>query len=112
MGVPLLSCEMDVCAGGGYRVAFGQDATEPMIFFGRYIDVVPNARLVWTNEESEDAAMTTVTFEDKGEGTLLVLYELYPSKKALDGAIAGMAEVMAEQFDQLDALLAALDQNV
>src|SRR4051794_25344705 len=82
-GVPMLSCDMDVRVGGGYRVAFGTDASEAMEFFGKYLDVVPNARLVWTNEESEDAAVTTVTFEAKGDKTLLVLHELYPSKEAL-----------------------------
>src|SRR6187401_2585255 len=73
-GVPLLSCEMDVRVGGGYRVAFGQDASKPMVFFGKYIDVIPNSRLVWTNEESDDAPVTTVTFEEEGDKTLLVLH--------------------------------------
>ena len=61
-----------------------------MAFFGRYIEVTPHSRLVWTNEESDDGAVTTVTFEEKGGKTLLVMHELYPSKEALDGAIAGM----------------------
>jgi len=108
MGVPLLSCEMDVRVGGGYRVAFGQDASSAMEFFGKYLEVIPNARLVWTNEESEDAAVTTVTFEDKGDVTLLTLSELYPSKEALDEAVEGMEGGMPEQFEQLDELLAAL----
>ena len=88
MGVPLLSCEMDVRTGGKYRLEFGQDASNSWAFFGKYIEVIPNARLVWTNEESEDAAVTTVTFEEMGDKTLLVLYELYPSKEALDEACA------------------------
>jgi uncharacterized protein YndB with AHSA1/START domain len=108
MGVPLLSCEMDVRVGGGYRVAFGRDASEPMVFFGKYIEVIPNARLVWTNEESDDAAVTTVIFEEKGDKTLLVLHELYPSKEALDAAIEGMEGGMPEQFEQLDELLVSL----
>ena len=111
-GVPLLSCEMDVRVGGGYRVAFGQDASKPMIFFGKYIDVIPNSRLVWTNEESDDGAVTTVTFEEKGGKTLLVLHELYPSKEALDEAIAGMEGGMPEQFEQLDELLVTLGASV
>jgi len=41
---------------------------------------------VWTNEESPDGPMTTVTFEEKDGKTLLVLRELYPSKQALDDA--------------------------
>ncbi|MBB3412360.1 uncharacterized protein YndB with AHSA1/START domain [Rhizobium sp. BK316] len=107
MGVPLLSCRMDVRVGGGYRVAFGHDASSATEFFGKYLEVIPNARLVWTNEESDDAAVTTVTFEEKDGKTLLTLHELYPSKEALDEA-SGMEGVMSEQFEQLDELLLTL----
>jgi uncharacterized protein YndB with AHSA1/START domain len=107
LGVPLLSCEMDVRAGGGYRVTFGHDASSAMAFFGKYLEVIPNARLVWTNEESDDAAVTTVTFEEEGDQTRLILRELYPSKQALDDA-SGMEGTMSEQFAQLDELLVAL----
>src|SRR5919197_3747431 len=65
-GMSLLSCEMDVRVGGKYRLVFGNDASQPMEFFGRYIEVTPNSRLVWTNDESDDGAVTTVTFEEKG----------------------------------------------
>jgi uncharacterized protein YndB with AHSA1/START domain len=108
VGVNMLSCEMDVRTGGGYRVVFGSDPANSMAFFGKYLEVIPNARLVWTNEESEDAAVTTVTFEEKGGKTLLVLRELYPSKEALDAAGTGAADAMPEQFAQLDELLVAL----
>lgn len=108
MGVPLLSCEMDVRTGGKYRLVFGQDAANSWAFFGKYIEVIPHARLVWTNEEDEDGAVTTVTFEEKGGRTLLTLHELYPSKEALDEAISGMEGGMPEQFEQLDELLVTL----
>jgi uncharacterized protein YndB with AHSA1/START domain len=108
-GMSLLSCEADVRAGGKYRFAFGEDGLEVMAFFGRYVEVIPNARIVWTNEESDEGAVTTLTFEDKGGQTLLVLHELYPSKEALDRTIAGMEDGMPEQFEQLDALLVTLD---
>src|SRR5438094_3200572 len=111
-GMSLLSCEMDVRVGGKYRLVFGNDASEPMEFFGRYIEVTPNSRLVWTNDDSDDGAVTTVTFEEKGGKTLLVLHELYPSKEALDGAIAGMEGGMPEQFEQLDELLVTLGASV
>ena len=111
--VPLLSCEMDVCTGGGYRLAFGQEAENSMAFFGKYLDVLPHSRLVWTNEESDDGAVTTVTFEDKGGKTLLVMHELYPSKEALDEAMAsGSTTGWSEQFEQLDALLVTLGASV
>jgi uncharacterized protein YndB with AHSA1/START domain len=112
LGVPLLSCEMDVRTGGGYRLEFGQDASSAMAFHGRYIEVVPDSRLVWTNEEGEDGAVTTVTFEEERGRTFLTFRELYPTKEALDEALAGMEGGMAEQFEQLDSLLAALGAKV
>ena len=111
IGVPLLSCEMDVRTGGSYRLEFGHDAANTMAFFGKYIEVTPPSRLVWTNDESEDGPVTTVTFQEKDGQTLLVLHELYPTKEALDEAIAGMADGMPEQFEQLDALLATLGDD-
>ena len=107
LGVPLLSCEMDVRTGGGYRLEFGRDGSNSWAFFGKYIEVVPNSRLVWTNEEDEQGAVTTVTFEEKDGRTLLTFHELYPSREALDEALIGMAEALPEQFGQLDALLAS-----
>jgi len=104
-GMSLLSCEADVRVGGKYRFVFGHDASKPMAFFGKYIEVTPHSRLVWTNDESDQGAVTTVTFEEKGGKTLLVMHELYPSKEALDGAIAGMEGGMPEMFAQLDELL-------
>ena len=84
-----LSCEADVRTGGTYRFVFSHPASEqPMAFFGRYIEVTPHSRIVWTNEESAEGAVSTVTFEEKGGKTQLVLHELYPSKQALDEAIA------------------------
>src|SRR5580692_9433197 len=121
-GVSLLSCEADVRVGGRYRFEFGHEASKPetskpetskpMAFFGRYIEVTPHSRLVWTNDESDDGAVTTVTFDEKGGKTLLVMHELYPSKEALDGAIAGMEGGMPETFAQLDELLVTLGANV
>ena len=109
-GLTLLSCEMDVRVGGGYRMEFGHPASEqPMAFFGRYIEVTPHSRLVWSNEESPDGAVTTVTFGEKGGITLVVVRDLYPSKEALDAAIASESTgAFPEQFAELDELLATL----
>jgi len=104
MGMSLLSCEMDVRVGGKYRFVFG----EGMEFFGRYIEVTPHSRIAWTNEEGgQDASITTVTFEEQGGKTLLVMTELYPSKEALD-ASGGAADATHETFTQLDELLVEL----
>jgi uncharacterized protein YndB with AHSA1/START domain len=109
MGMSLLSCEMDVRVGGKYRLEFEPDA---IAFFGTYLEVTPPSRLVWTNEEGgEGGPVTTVTFEEKGGKTLLVMHELYPSKEALDAAGTGAADAMAETFAQLDELLGTLGAN-
>ena len=114
-GMSLLSCEMDVRVGGTYRLVFRHDAFPgPIAFFGRYIEVTPHSRLVWTNEEDEGGGqVTTVTFEEKGGKTLLVVHDLYPSKEALDAAIASKSTGgFSEQFEQLDELLVTLGASV
>ena len=114
-GVSFISCEADVRAGGTYRFVFGHPASEqPMEFFGRYIEATPHSRLVWTNDEGgEGGAVTTVTFEARGAETLVVMHDLYPSKDALDAAIAsGSTGGCAETFEQLDELLVTLGASV
>lgn len=107
-GLTLLSCDMDVRTGGTYRLVFRHPAADlPMAFFGTYKEVTPHKRLVWTNEESDQGAVTTVTFEENAGRTLVTFHERYPTKAALDEALAGSAEALPEQFAQLDAMLAA-----
>ena len=111
-GMSLVSCEADVRTGGTYRFVFSHPAFEqPMAFFGRYIEVLPPSRIAWTNEESADAPVSTVTFEERDGKTRLTLRELYPSKQALDDAIASGSSstgAAGEQFEQLDELLVTL----
>ena len=106
MGMTLLACELDARTGGRYRLVYGHEGST-MEFHGKYIEVTPHSRLVWTNDESENGAVTTVTFEDKGGKTLLVVHDLYPSKEAFE-AEHGMEEAMGETFEQLDDLLVTL----
>ena len=107
-GVSFLSCEADVRTGGTYRFVFSHASSEqPISFFGRYVEVTPPSRLVWTNEESgEGGAITTVTFEERDGETLVVTRDVYSSKDALDAAIAsGATGGSGESYEQLDALL-------
>ena len=109
MGMTLRSCEMDVRTGGSYRLVFGEDAANTFAFFGTYLDVVPDQRIVWTNEEGGDAgSITTVTMEERDGKTLLVMREVYPTRAALDEAGTGAQDATHETFAQLDALLAEL----
>jgi len=112
MGMTLLSCEMDARVGGKYRLEFDVGGPEHAAFFGTYVEVKPYSRLAWTNDEGgEGGSVTTVTFDERGGKTLVVLRETYPSKDALDAAGTGAAEAMVETFDQLDELLVALGES-
>ena len=106
LGMTLHACEMDVRTGGTYRLNFG----EGLDFFGRYLEVVAPERIVWTNEEGGEGggSVTTVTFEERDGGTLLVMSEVFGSREALDADGAGAAEATYETFSQLDELLASL----
>lgn len=112
-GLTLVSCEQDVRVGGQYRLVFRCGDSEPMAFFGKYIEVTPNSRLVWTNEEGgEDGPVTTLNLEEKAGKTLVILRDLYSSKEALDAAMAsGEKSCMSETFDQLDELLVTRDAS-
>lgn len=107
-GLTMLACEMDIRVGGRYRLVFSMQGSEPIAVFGRYLEVTPFSRLVWTNDEGgDDGAVTTVTFEERDGKTLLVMHDLYASKKALDEAIAsGSTSGASETFAQLEELLA------
>jgi uncharacterized protein YndB with AHSA1/START domain len=107
-GVTIISYEADVRTGGTYRLTLGHASSDqPMAFFGKYIEVVPGARIVWTNDEGdEEGPVTTVTFTEKEGQTLVVVYDLYPSKEALDEAMAsGSTCGWGEQFEQLEQLV-------
>ena len=107
-GLSLISCEADVRVGGRYRLEFAHGDSQ-LAFFGTYKEVTPHSRLVWTNEESDEGSVTTVTFAEKGGKTLLVMHELYPSKEALDAALASGSQAgTLETFEQLDEFVVAL----
>jgi uncharacterized protein YndB with AHSA1/START domain len=106
-GLLLILCDMDVATGGKYRLEFGAGGSETMSFFGRYLEVIPNQRIVWTNDEGGEGPVTTVTFEDTRGKTLLTFHEICPSKDAVEEALQGSAAALPEQLDQLDILLSS-----
>jgi uncharacterized protein YndB with AHSA1/START domain len=110
-GLSLLSCEMDVRVGGGYRLVFALEGSKTMAFFGKYLEVTPPSRLVWSNDEGgEGGPVTTATFEEKAGKTLVVMHELHSSKDSLDAGL-GSYDAIDETFDQLDVLLTTLGAN-
>src|SRR4051812_42280714 len=109
-GVSLIACDMDVRTGGKYRLEFGAGGSDTMAFYGKYLEVVPNKRIVWTNDEGEEGAITTVTFEEQGGKTLLHFHEVYPSEEALEEALQGSAAGLPEQLEQLAEMLSTISE--
>jgi uncharacterized protein YndB with AHSA1/START domain len=108
-GMTLLACVLDVRVGGGYKLTFKHPAVEePFSFYGKYIDVIENKRVVWTNEESDGGAVTTLTFEEVEGKTKLSYRELYPNKEAFDASAVGTESGMPVQLAQLAVLLKTL----
>jgi uncharacterized protein YndB with AHSA1/START domain len=112
-GVTLFACESDLKIGGTYRYAFGRDPRNPEVFSGRYLEVDPPSRLVLTQlyERMAEAgeAVVTATFQETQGKTRLTLHQLFPSREALEGALAaGMEAGMRVTLDQLDELVVAL----
>ncbi|MGV8856477.1 MAG: SRPBCC family protein [Devosia sp.] len=110
-GVTLVSCDMDVRTGGKYRLEFGAAGSDSMAFYGKYLEVVPNERIIWTNDEGEEGAVTTVTFEERQGQTLLTFREVYPTPEALEEALAGSAAGLPEQLQQLGDMLAGMGDD-
>jgi uncharacterized protein YndB with AHSA1/START domain len=106
IGVPMHVRELDVRVGGGYRIEFDGEGGQVWAFFGKYLEVIPNERIVWTNEEGGDTGpVSSVTLKEQDGKTLLTFHERYPTKEALDEGI-GASEGLPEQFAQLAELLA------
>jgi uncharacterized protein YndB with AHSA1/START domain len=113
LGVSLFECEQDLRVGGAYRYAFGRDPKNPEVFTGRYLEVDPPKRLVYTQVYERMAhageAVVTADFEQSEGRTRLTLRQLFPSKEGLEGALAsGMERGMRVTLDQLDELSASL----
>jgi uncharacterized protein YndB with AHSA1/START domain len=107
-GVSLMSCDMDVRTGGKYRLEFSVGGSDTLAFYGKYLEVVPNERLIWTNDEGEEGAITTITVKDVDGKALLTFHEVYPSKGALDEALQGSALALPEQLEQLGEIVLSL----
>jgi uncharacterized protein YndB with AHSA1/START domain len=110
LGVSLFSCEADARVGGSYRFVFGKDPNDTMAFSGKYLEISPHSRIVCTQifepMRSAGEAIVTALFEERDGKTRLEVRQLFPSKEALDGAVAsGMERGMRETYEQLEELV-------
>jgi uncharacterized protein YndB with AHSA1/START domain len=116
--VSVVACDADIRVGGGYRYLLRLDTGNEFAFSGRYSEVTPHSRLVYTQifeptaagaKPGDDEVIITVTFDERDGKTHLVSHSLCPSKDVRDAIIAsGMEHGMRETMDQLEELVASL----
>lgn len=112
VGLSLMTCELDARTGGSYRLVYDVGEGKTMAFFGKYLEVTPPSRIVWTNEEGAEVTVTTVTLTEEGGKTVVAMTEVYPSKEGLDAAMSsGMPEGTCETFGQLEEFIVAQGIN-
>jgi len=88
-GEPVSLAELDVRAGGRFRIVFGGPDGKAHECAGVYQEVVPNKKLVftwsWPNSTPERISVVTIEFRQSGTGTdLMFRHEQLFDEKARD----------------------------
>jgi uncharacterized protein YndB with AHSA1/START domain len=114
-GWPLTLCEMDFRIGGHYRFAMtGPDGTQGLPFGGKYLEIVPNQKIVYSNALELPGAETmfvTITFdEDEQSGqTKLTIHTLFASVAMKNAHLGrGYDQGVVATLDQLADVVATL----
>ena len=101
-----VEADMDVRAGGRYRVRFKTQNGEQHQVGGVYQEVVPNERLVFSwawHSTPERESLVTVTMKADGDATILtLLHEKFFDQAAADGHRRGWTGTL----DKLEAYFA------
>jgi uncharacterized protein YndB with AHSA1/START domain len=98
--------ELDVRAGGRFRIVFGGPRGRDHEVQGVYKEVVPDRKLVftwsWPNSTPERESLVTILFNPSAGGTELVFrHEQFFDEAARDGHNRGWTGA----FDKLDLFL-------
>jgi uncharacterized protein YndB with AHSA1/START domain len=106
----MTTCDIDLRPGGRYRFVTRQPDGREIGQHGVYTEVNRPERIVHT-ENWEDwnpgEVIVTTTFAPEGEGTLVTLTTLFPSRDVRDQLIAfGMTDGAEASYEKLDAMLA------
>ncbi|MFJ9829002.1 SRPBCC family protein [Streptomyces sp. NPDC101160] len=110
-------CDIDLRPGGAWRWGQRTPEGQEIVFSGRYEEVVPVERLVYTElfEQMPDAApvRVTLTFDATPTGgTALTSTSFWPTSEVRDQALAaGMEAGVREQYDRLAEYLKAMGQE-
>ncbi len=105
-------CEIDLRVGGAYRWVWRSRDGHEMGMGGVYREIVPNTLVVATerfdNPWYEGEAVDTVTFDEGGGITTLVMTVLYDTQAIRDAVLQSpMESGVAKGFDTLESLLPA-----
>jgi uncharacterized protein YndB with AHSA1/START domain len=110
-GVEMVVCDVDLRAGGAWRVVYRRPNGDEFGFHGEYREVVVPERYVRTfvmNGGADEVLETLVLTEVAPKRTLITTTNAYATK-AIRDALTGAASGMGPAYDKLDALVASLE---
>ncbi len=104
----MVSCEVDLRVGGGYRYVHRAPDGQEYGFHGSYLEIDPPHRMVCTfvfEMFPQNEAIDTLTLEEKDGGTLVTTHSRHPSLEARNGHLAGgMERGMSDGYERLEEL--------
>jgi len=108
----MISCEVDLRVGGGYRYVHRAPDGTDYGFHGKYLEIDEPHRMVCTfvfEMFPQAEAVDTLTLEARDGGTLVTTHSRHSSIEARNGHLnGGMEKGMSEGYERLDALVADL----
>lgn len=99
--------ELDFRVGGAYRMVMRDPAKKRYPFYGTFLEIVPNQRIVFNaiiEHLPGNEVVTTVTFVEEGGKTLLTVRQERPTDAM---AARGQTEGWSGQLEKLAAVLTA-----
>jgi uncharacterized protein YndB with AHSA1/START domain len=104
--------EVDLRVGGKWRYVMTANGGYEVGFHGKYREIVPNERLVYTETFEgmpEGEGLNIVTFDEENGRTILKNVAEYPSKEIRDTVInSGMEGGLQESMDHLEQVAISL----
>ena len=108
----MISCEVDLRVGGGYRYVHRAPDGREYGFHGTYREIDAPHRMVCTfvfEMFPQSEAVDTLTLEEQEGGTLATTHSRHPSREARNAHLqGGMERGMSEGYERLDALIVKL----
>src|SRR4051794_2982694 len=108
----MTACEIDLRVDGTWRYAVRPEGGEEFAFYGRFLEIVPNEKIVQTEIFApfpDNGATNTMTLTERDGVTLLTTLVQHQTAEARDMHVnSGMEAGMQDAFDRLERVAISL----